>query len=421
MDDSVGLTDISQFSWVLWAAGIAISTFLFCLGSYAFLNSMRKRTGGFLYKLFYISARKSSTDAMQFGGLPLAIGLIMVWILFGRFGASLFSQDSSFSTIFFHAIIPGTLITIYGYFDDKFELRPIIKLLTQFIVVTVYALFTSRTLYPEFSSVSFLIVSFFGLGVINGKNLLDGLDTLTIKLSLVSYMHFVILGLFFHIPTVTAVALISVAPLFAFYFFNREPAKIHLGEIGGTFIGLSLIVLSSLLHRGIIVAHSATMAQATLFALIPLSLPMAELSISFLRRMVNGRSPFSGDKFHVHHILRNYWKWSASKVATVMALVYLCITVISLACSFLIHPLGGYIAKVLLLGGAYFYVGRKYWFGKNKLDFSAKSLFHFIRKKDVMILETAIIDEFKISLVENPEVEIHEEDENSENTTKKVS
>ncbi|OFZ15573.1 MAG: hypothetical protein A2X86_17760 [Bdellovibrionales bacterium GWA2_49_15] len=427
MNEIVGLALFNQFSTTTWIAVAATVSFICCTCFYVFLDSMRKRSSGVLFKLFYIPARKSTTDAMQFGGLPVAASTICVWLFLGSYGRFMFPQDRFMATIFFHAVIPGLLVLIYGYLDDKFELRPIIKLLTQFIVVTMYALLTSRTLYPEFSTVSFIVVSFFGLGVMNGQNLLDGLDTLTIKIAMVSYLHFVALGLYFALPTVTALACLSLVPLLAFYSFNKEPAKIHLGEIGGAFIGFSFIVLSSVFHRSMIVANPSGLARSGILALIPLTLPMAEIAISFLRRMVNGKSPFVGDKFHVHHILRHYWKWGASKVATVMALAYGIVTCLSFLCSHLIHPICGYALMIVSIGIAYFFVGRPYWFGKQTVDFSVKSLFQFIRKKDVMILETALIDEFKITIVQNPE--IHDEmgaeaangQEDSDNKIKKVS
>jgi len=370
---------------------------ILCFVLYRYSLKVKDKGGG----IFYIPARKSTTDAVQFGGVPLALAIITSWLFFGQFGPSFMGLHKSIASILFFAIAPGMIITLYGYLDDKYELRPIIKLFAQFLAINLFAIFVSRYLLPTFSTISFLVVSFFGLAAVNGQNLLDGLDTITVKVASISLLQFVFLGLFYNIESVTTISIVCLIPLFVFYFYNREPAKIHLGEVGGAFIGFTLVVLACIFHREMImVEHPDKRLQIFFQSLLPISLPVIELGVSFLRRLLNSKSPFQGDRFHLHHILKNYKKLTATQASNFISVFYL---FVSGFCSFIAVNvnaiLGAFLAytSITLMN---FYLGKDYWFSKETLDLSARSIFQFIRKKDVMIIETSIIDEFKITIVE---------------------
>ncbi|MCR9206154.1 MAG: hypothetical protein NXH75_16340, partial [Halobacteriovoraceae bacterium] len=209
---------------ILW---IFPTVFLFGTGLFCFLLLAQRTNNKIVKKLFYIPARKSITNAVQLGGLPLSMAII-----YGVFEIYKHPSFESFFSVLDHYsikywLLSSCVIVLYGYLDDKFELRPFVKLLLQLFTVTLFAVLESRVVFPEWGALAFVVIGFWGLGVLNGSNLLDGLDTLTIKLGSVTFLTFLVISYNFSIPSSTLASLVALSALGSFYLFNKEPAKIH--------------------------------------------------------------------------------------------------------------------------------------------------------------------------------------------------
>lgn len=87
-----------------------------------------------------------------------------------------------------------------------------------------------------------------------------------------------------------------------FLFFNWYPAKILPGFSGSTILAFLLAVLSIL----------STTKVAT--ALLVLAIPTVDFAYTFLRRILNGRSPVWPDRGHLHHRLLDLG-WSHQKIS----------------------------------------------------------------------------------------------------------
>jgi UDP-GlcNAc:undecaprenyl-phosphate GlcNAc-1-phosphate transferase len=403
------IQEIFSHTYLLKSAvgSFVLTSLLFC-----FLWQVSKGERKGWKTFFYVPARKSESNAIQLGGLALAIGLFS-----SLFFTSYFSELQIFFNKVDHRLIQNfiagaSIITVYGYFDDKLELRPIVKLLGQILSVFTYATLSSHLHTQHHSQITFLIICFWGLGVVNGSNLLDGLDTLTLKLGTVSYSVFLFLGYYHNSPKIVICSLLFLSCLSAFYFFNKAPAKIHLGEIGGSMVGFSLLLLSSFLWHAVKENHFSPVRSAVL-AIIPLSLPMVELGVSFLRRIYNKKSPFAGDKLHVHHILNREYGFSPSAAASIMAAGYLLTMFAAIYIQILTHPYVALASLIVMQVGIYLVVGHKHWQTKDSLNLSARSLLEFLRKKDVTIIESSQIDNFKLTILETPidEIDSVSEDE----------
>lgn len=365
---------------------------------------------GFLKRVLYVPARKSSNCAIQLGGLALGVGIStsLVFCVWNSGYIDFFNgKDIRLVENF---LLGGILINLYGYLDDKLELRPIVKLIAQVSTVLLYATFSSHLLSGHHSQVVFIIISFWGLGVVNGSNLLDGLDTLTLKIGLVTYSVFMFLGAYHNSPKIVVCSALFMSCLLAFYFFNRQPAKIHLGEIGGSLVGFSMLLLSSFLWQAVKADHFSPVRSGVL-AIIPLTLPMVELGVSFLRRLYNKKSPFSGDTLHVHHILNREYGISPANVASIMALGYLVTMFGAIYIQILTHPYIALISLITSQVAIYVAIGYKYWHSDESITLSPRSLLNLLRKKDVVIIESKQVDEFEFTLLEEPiEDDLDDED-----------
>jgi UDP-GlcNAc:undecaprenyl-phosphate GlcNAc-1-phosphate transferase len=79
--------------------------------------------------------------------------------------------------------------------------------------------------------------------------------------------------------------------------FNTHPARIFMGDGGSQFLGLAVGVLALMLTQGERTDFSP------LLPLLVLGLPLLDTAMVMVQRVVEGRSPFSADRNHIHHRL----------------------------------------------------------------------------------------------------------------------
>ena len=140
--------------------------------------------------------------------------------------------------------------------------------------------------------------------VINSFNLIDGVDGLAASLGILAMLIF---GTYFFAVAQQAYALLAFSmagSLVAFMIFNHHPAKIFMGDSGSLMIGL---VNAILVIKFINVANAPMVAipvpSAVDVGFAILIVPLLDTFRVFSIRIINGRSPFTPDRNHVHHLL----------------------------------------------------------------------------------------------------------------------
>lgn len=140
--------------------------------------------------------------------------------------------------------------------------------------------------------------------IINSFNLIDGIDGLAGSLGTLTMLLF---GVYFFIIHETAYSLLAFAmagSLVAFLIFNHNPAKIFMGDSGSLMIGL---INAILVLKFINVANTATaifpMSSSVAVGFAILFVPLMDTLRVFSIRILAGRSPFTPDRNHIHHLL----------------------------------------------------------------------------------------------------------------------
>lgn len=140
--------------------------------------------------------------------------------------------------------------------------------------------------------------------IINSFNLIDGIDGLASSLGILTMLVF---GAYFFAigqQSYSLLAFSMAGSLVAFLIFNHHPAKIFMGDSGSLMIGL---VNSILVIKFINVADSpgvaVPVASAVAIGFAILIVPLLDTLRVFGIRIFNGRSPFTPDRNHVHHLL----------------------------------------------------------------------------------------------------------------------
>lgn len=185
----------------------------------------------------------------------------------------------------------GSLILALGITDDVLRLSPMKKLAAQSVAAVTVIVAGADILTPEGASpLYFFLELFWILLVTNAFNLIDGLDGLCSGVGAVSsFLLFLASG--------EPSTLILSAALVGFLPHNLHPAASFLGDTGALTVGFVLSVLS----LSLLPALSPLRGSILLFSVF--FVPLFDTVLSFFRRTVSGRSPFSPDRGHLHHRL----------------------------------------------------------------------------------------------------------------------
>jgi UDP-N-acetylmuramyl pentapeptide phosphotransferase/UDP-N-acetylglucosamine-1-phosphate transferase len=234
--------------------------------------------------------------------------------IFGGFLlAALLSIQGYLNPEFQYFFAAALVIFFLGLKDDLMILSATKKFIGQIIAASIlihlggirldsmYGLFGFEQVPEGFGlALSYLTI----IVVINSFNLIDGVDGLAASLGILTMLVF---GIYFFAVDYQAYALLSFAmagSLVAFMIFNHHPAKIFMGDSGSLMIGL---VNAILVIKFINVAHDPLVAlpitSSVAIGFSILIVPLLDTLRVFSIRIVNGRSPFTPDRNHVHHLL----------------------------------------------------------------------------------------------------------------------
>ncbi|MBQ2730072.1 MAG: undecaprenyl/decaprenyl-phosphate alpha-N-acetylglucosaminyl 1-phosphate transferase [Clostridia bacterium] len=250
---------------------------------------------------FRIGAIDIPTDARRMhkkpipriGGLAIFAGFLVASLVFCEPSAQLFA-----------IWIGGAILVILGILDDIFRLPAWIKLIVQLCVAGIAVSFGILIEHISFFGTqinfgyfSIPITMFWIVGLSNAINLIDGLDGLSCGISAItSFSIFMVMLITGDFTSALITAILTGACL-GFMPYNRNPAKIFMGDTGALFLGYTLSIISV---QGLFKLHTM------LSFLVPISifaLPIFDTLIAIIRRVLHGQSPFHPDRGHFHHRL----------------------------------------------------------------------------------------------------------------------
>lgn len=237
------------------------------------------------------------------GGACIGVSMLSVLYL----NLSTFKMDQTFIT---PLLIGGVILLITGIVDDKINLSAFLKLGLQFICAyflvadELYLNQSMALVGLEGLSIELkkLITLFFIVGVVNAYNLIDGIDGLAGSLFILGFAWFGLLSLILGSYPMALLCFIAVGALKGFLKFNlSDKAKIFMGDSGSLFLGFLLAGIAiSLIESSYNLAHSNTLILSILSLIL---LPIIDELRVFFQRMKNGKSPFSADRTHIHHLI----------------------------------------------------------------------------------------------------------------------
>lgn len=214
---------------------------------------------------------------------------------------------------YFGIIIAASLLLFtIGLFDDLIGISALNKLYAQctaamllvlggkVLVENLYGIFGIYIL-PFWLSALFGVVLI--LVIMNGYNFIDGSDGLAACIGITSSLLFGLIFFGSGFISEGVFAFVISASLFGFFFYNKPPAKIFMGDTGSLITGFFLAILGIWLLKYIPDLSFWGISANPVWLLAILIIPFYDTARIITIRLLEKSSPLKSDKRHIHHKL----------------------------------------------------------------------------------------------------------------------
>lgn len=293
-------------------------------------------------------SHKVSTPSL--GGIGIFAGTlfsIILWTPFNYFGPLQY------------ILCAFIIIFLIGAKDDIDPISPSKKFLGELFaagilvfrakikLTSLYGFFGIYEL-PEIASI--LISIFTIIVIINAFNLIDGINGLSGSLGL---LITVVLGSWFFLVGSIEIAIVAFSlsgALVAFLKYNITPAQIFMGDTGALLLGLvcSILAIKFIELHNVLKDSPYTFSSAPSIAIAILILPLFDTLRVFILRVLEGRSPFSPDRKHIHHIMIDMGLTHMQATGVLFA-----VNIMFIVLAIMLQNVGNLILLIILLGLAF--------------------------------------------------------------------
>ena len=224
------------------------------------------------------------------GGIAIYVGFIMALLLFGE--GWVVSQAISI-------LIGATIVSFLGIWDDRWGVRPVMKLLGQAMAAGIVFVSGVQVSFLPHQALNLLITFLWILGITNALNLLDNMDGLSGGVGAVAAAFFLLLAALNGQYLVASLAAALLGVCIGFLVYNFNPASIFMGDAGSMFLGFVLAAVGIKLrfpnHPNVI---------TWMIPVVVLGLPIFDTTLIVVSRLRRGINPLTNPgKDHVSHRL----------------------------------------------------------------------------------------------------------------------
>lgn len=221
------------------------------------------------------------------GGVAMFLG-ISVSLIFAVFHLDFDRR------LLFQIEITLFLIMVLGLLDDVFNIKQNYKFVIQILVSLFLVTSGLRIASIPVVYISIPLSIFYIIGACNALNLLDGLDGLASGITAIATSFFCILFLIKGDDFGLMLSICLLGVCLAFLIYNFSPAKIFMGDAGSMLLGLMLAIL--------MIRYSSKPYDFINFVspIVICGVPIFDTALTYLRRYLNNRPIFPGDRSHFY-------------------------------------------------------------------------------------------------------------------------
>ncbi|NOS80335.1 MAG: undecaprenyl/decaprenyl-phosphate alpha-N-acetylglucosaminyl 1-phosphate transferase [Nitrospira sp.] len=238
--------------------------------------------------------RMHAAPIAKVGGIAFAVGTIAAVLVWAP-------KDH----MILASLLGGVVILLFGIWDDWAELGSRTKFAGQILAAAIVIAFAGvrvssipffdEQTFPLWAAAPITLVII--VAMTNAINLADGLDGLAGGMSLLSFAGIASLAYQADDTTLMLLMVPVLGSLLGFLRFNTYPARVFMGDAGSQFLGHYLAVAA------IILVDPTRAPYSPLIVLFLWGIPLLDTVGVMGQRLLEGRSPFVGDRNHIHHKL----------------------------------------------------------------------------------------------------------------------
>lgn len=297
--------------------------------------------------------RSHTTPTPTFGGIAIYAAILIAYFLWPSI-----DQTDIYRTNL--SVAGMTILFFIGIKDDLVGIDPNKKILFQVLAALILIFFGDLRVDYLYGILGFhhieeiisiLLTCFIFIALTNAINLIDGIDGLAGGIATIASATFGGWFLLTNHFTMACLAFTLAGALIGFLRFNfSKTSKIFMGNTGSLIIGfmLAFFAVRFVNLNASFRYESTAFFNAPIIAVIILIVPIFDTLRVFLVRILAGRSPFSADRNHMHHILLD------NGLSHVQATAILCGSSLANTILFLLlHRNISNTVSVVILGGLF--------------------------------------------------------------------
>lgn len=251
------------------------------------------------------SARKIHANPVPLlGGAAIYFAVMLGLIFFGHLEFVI--QSASI-------LVGATFMSTLGIWDDKWGMRPIVKLFGQILAASllfftnvriealgnaIQQVFGHRLELFGYDAANYFVTVFWVVAVTNALNLMDNMDGLAGGIAAVASTFFFLIATLTNQNLIAPLAAVLVGACLGFLYYNFNPARIFMGDTGSLFLGFMLAAV------GIKLRFPANTDMVTwMVPVLVLGVPLFDTTLVTLSRIRRGIPISRGGKDHLSHRL----------------------------------------------------------------------------------------------------------------------
>jgi len=242
------------------------------------------------------SARKVHLHPIPLlGGVAIYLGFVLALVFFG---------GRYYVREIVAILVGASLVSVMGIWDDRWGLRPLVKLLGQVGAGVILVIAGVTVGIFPWAWLNWIVTILWVAGITNALNLLDNMDGLSGGVAAVASGFFLLLAALSGQYLVAALAAALLGACLGFLRYNFNPASIFMGDAGALFLGFMLAALGIKLRFPTPTFPGNAHLITWMIPVLVLGVAVFDTTLVVISRLRRGLNPLTNPgKDHLSHRL----------------------------------------------------------------------------------------------------------------------
>ncbi|NDJ62801.1 MAG: undecaprenyl/decaprenyl-phosphate alpha-N-acetylglucosaminyl 1-phosphate transferase [Chloroflexi bacterium] len=223
------------------------------------------------------------------GGLAIYVAFALALLLFSSPG-----QVTELGAV----LSGGLLLALTGLIDDRYNLGIGVRMTAQVIAALLLIMVGIQIHLFNTPLIDIPLTILWVVAITNAINFLDNMDGLAAGLTAIAAGFFTLIAFTQGLALVSLLAAALMGSAVGFLIYNFNPASTFMGDMGALVLGFVLAVLGIKLEFG-----AQPLGVTWMVPLLVLALPIFDIHLVVITRLLEGRHPMEGGKDHTSHRL----------------------------------------------------------------------------------------------------------------------